>query len=131
MTARPIIERKALAPGSLRTRRSTPAAARSPHSRFLRRMVRRLKALRAINRVGIGPNAINRDEMVKAWTVSYFLPMLKGKEVEGPERTKALELPSDEELQSETVGVRRVPRPKKGLKLPALFAPCKKHEALN
>ena len=80
-------------------------------------------------RVGIGARLTpHRDELVKAWTASYFLPMLKGgKELSRQERESHVEVP-EEEFSADNQGVRRVPRPQKGLRLPRIFAPCKRFE---
>lgn len=130
MTAKPIIERAPVATGRLSRGRgaSLSTRVRRPQVRFLRRIARCLKALRAINRVGVNPNlALKPDDLVKAWTVSYFLPMLKSKDVQRQDRVALCE-PKDEETLSKDKNIRRVARPKKGLRLPRLFAPCKQFE---
>ena len=131
MTTQPAIERK---PGrssrtSLASRRTSVSGGRKPQNRYLRRITRKLKTLLSINRVGIGARLTpHRDELVKAWTASYFLPMLKGtKELTRQERESQVEVP-EEEISADNQGVRRVPRPQKGLRLPRIFAPCKRFE---
>lgn len=131
MTTPPAIERKPSRSGllNLASRRTSVSGGRKPRNRYLRRITRKLKALLSLNRVGIGARLTpHRDELVKAWTASYFLPMLKGgKEFDRLERDCQVEVP-DEELSSDKQDFRRVPRPQKGLRLPRIFAPCKRFE---
>ncbi|MCA9777856.1 MAG: hypothetical protein KC800_14105 [Candidatus Eremiobacteraeota bacterium] len=130
MTSKPVIERAPFKRGQLNlaSGRASVTNRRRPQSRYLRRMTRRLKTLLQLNRVGIGFRVTpHRDELIKAWTASYFLPMLKGKELARSERETAVEVPEEETL-TENTGFRRVPRPQKGLRLPRIFAPCKRFE---
>ena len=131
MTTPPAIERKPSRSGQLNfaSRRTSVKGGRKPQNRYLRRITRKLKALLSLNRVGLGARLTpHRDELVKAWTASYFLPMLKGgKEFVRPEREGPVEVP-DEEVRADNQGFRRVPRPQKGLRLPRIFAPCKRFE---
>ena len=132
MTTQPAIERK---PGrsdrfNLASQRISVSGGRKPQNRYLRRITRKLRALLSINRVGIGARLTpQRDELVKAWAASYFLPMLKeGKELSRQDRESLVEIPEEESICADNQGVRRVPRPQKGLRLPRIFAPCKKFE---
>lgn len=131
MTTQPAIERKPSRSGrmSLASRGTSVSGGRKPQNRYLRRIARKLRALLSLNRVGIGARLTpHRDELVKAWTASYFLPMLKGgKELSRQERENHVEVP-EEEFSADNQGVRRVPRPQKGLRLPRIFAPCKRFE---
>lgn len=91
---------------------------------YLQRIARRLRALQQINRVE--STQVTKDEVVRAWNASYFLPMLKGKDKLRPEKG-CPRVPERE--PSEPRGIRLVSKPKKGLRLPRIFAPCKKFES--
>jgi hypothetical protein len=95
---------------------------------YLRRIAQRLRVLQQLNLVESPTRFVARDELVRAWTVSYFLPMLKSKDTFRPERKSLRE---DGRTQCDLDGkprVRLVAKPKKGLRLPRIFAPCKKFE---
>jgi hypothetical protein len=110
-------------------KRQPKAVERKPKPvHYLRLMTQRLQALRQLNRVDARTRFVGKDEIVRAWTVSYFLPMLKGKDTLRPERKTPFEDGRTEWGPDGRPTVRRVAKPKKGLRLPRIFAPCKKFE---
>lgn len=129
MKTRPAIERTTIAASRPAKRRPKPVAQKATSLNYLQRIAGHLKTLRILNGVGSQSLFISRDEIVRAWTVSYFLPMLKGKDTLRSEPETFLEKGFYEGEQDERPGVRLVAKPKKGLRLPRIFAPCKKFES--